>query len=102
MGRILTGILGLVVGLALGTVFGGGMIAGTATGVGIATGLSAGICSTVTAARGAGLLDEDQIGEVLSRAAAELGGTVEAGQLVGSVAQCEEVMANLRAAAAAE
>jgi hypothetical protein len=100
MGRILIGIAGLVVGLVIGGILGASVMTGTAAGIGVATGLSAGICSTVTAANEEGLLTEEQIDQLLTRAATDLGGTVAEEQLVGSVAQCEEVMANLRAAAA--
>lgn len=98
MGRILIGLLGLVAGLVIGAILGGTMIAGTATGIGAATGMSAGICSTVIAATEEGLLTEEEVEQVLTRAAADLGGTVEEGQLVGSVAQCEEVMQGLATA----
>lgn len=100
MGKFLIGFLGLIAGLVVGAVLGGSLIGGAATGVGIATGLSAGICSTVMAASAEDLLGDEQIDQLLTRATTELGGTVESGQLVGSVAQCAEVMENLRTAAA--
>lgn len=97
MGRILFGLVGLVIGL-----IGGAILGGTATGIGIATGMSAGICSTVGEAVEEGLLTEEQVEQVLARPATDLGGTIEEGQLVGSVGQCEEVMQTLRAAAAGD
>jgi hypothetical protein len=99
MGKALIGLLGLVLGLIGGAVVGGSLLGGAATGVGIATGLSAGICSTVTAATEEGLLTEEQVAQVLTRAAADLGGMAEAGELVGSTADCERVMQELMAAA---
>lgn len=99
MGKFLIGLIGLVVGFAGGTVVGGSLLGGAATGVGIATGLSAGICSTVTAATEEGLLTEEQVEQMLTRAAADLGGMAEAGEMVNSVAQCEAVMRELMAAA---
>jgi hypothetical protein len=99
MGKTLIGLLGLVVGLIGGAVVGGSLLGGAATGVGIATGLSAGICSTVTAATEEGLLTEEQVAQVLTRAATDLGGMAEAGELVGSTADCERVMQELMAAA---
>jgi hypothetical protein len=81
MGKTLIGLLGLVVGLIGGAVVGGSLLGGAATGVGIATGLSAGICSTVTAATEEGLLTEEQVAQVLTRAATDLGGMAEAGSL---------------------
>jgi hypothetical protein len=100
MGKTLIGLLGLVVGLIAGAVIGGSLLGGAATGVGIATGLSAGICSTVTAATEEGLLTEEQVAQVLARAATDLGGMAEAGELVGSTADCERIMRELTAAAA--
>ena len=100
MGKFLIGVIGLVVGLIGGAVIGGSLLGGAATGVGIATGLSAGICSTMTAATEEGLLTEEQVAQVLARAASDLGAVAEAGDLVGSVADCERVMQELTAAAA--
>jgi hypothetical protein len=99
MGKTLIGLLGLVVGFIGGAVIGGSLLGGAATGVGIATGLSAGICSTVTAATEEGLLTEEQVQRVLVRAATDLGGTVEAGDIVDATADCERVMQELMAAA---
>jgi hypothetical protein len=99
MGKTLFGLLGLVVGFIGGAVIGRSLLGGAATGVGVATGLSAGICSTVTAAMEEGLLTEEQVQQILARAAADLGGTVEAGDLVAATADCERVMQELTAAA---
>lgn len=72
MGKLLIGIVGLVIGIVAGTFFGRAMIGGAATGVGIATGMSAGVCSTVIAAQEEGLLTTEQVDQVLTRAAADL------------------------------
>jgi hypothetical protein len=99
MSKLLIGPGSLVVGLIGGTVVGGSMLGGAATGLGIATGLSAGICATVTAATEDGLLTEDQVAQMLARATTDLGGMAQAGDLVGSTADCERVMQELMAAA---
>lgn len=101
MRGVLIGIVGLVVGAVLGTMFGGALIGGTAAGVGVATGLSAGICGTVVAAREEGLLTDEEIDQVLSRAAADVAaasGAEPSGELVGSADDCEAVMQRLRSA----
>jgi hypothetical protein len=68
--------------------------------MGIATGLSAGICSTVTAAQEKGLLTDEQIAQVLTRAAEDMGSSVpEGAALVETRAECEGVMQRLREAA---
>ena len=100
MGRVLIGLGGLVVGLIAGALFGGSIVGGTAAGVGIATGLSAGICSTMTAASEEGLLTDAQVDEILARATTDLGGTLEGGQIVGTISDCEQVLQTLREAAA--
>jgi hypothetical protein len=102
MGKALIALIALVVGLGVGTIFGGALLGGTAAGVGIATGLSAGICSTVTAAQEEGLLTAEQIDQVLSRAtadAAAAAGEDAPGALVGSADECAAVMERLRSSA---
>ncbi|MEV8467273.1 hypothetical protein AB0T83_10825 [Fluviibacterium sp. DFM31] len=101
MGKLLIGVIMLVVGLLIGAFVGAPMMIGTAAGVGIATGLSAGICTTVQAAQDEGLLSAEQVDQVLTRAARNIGSdnSVE-GEIVGSAAQCEEVLAKLKEAAA--
>lgn len=100
MGKLLIGLLGLVVGLVGGTVIGGSLLGGAATGAGVATGLGAGICATVTAATAEGLLTEAQVEQVLARAASDLGGTVDPSTFTGTTARCDEVMKELMEAAA--
>jgi hypothetical protein len=96
MGRVVFGIIGLVLGLVGGALFGGSIIGGTAAGMGVATGLSAGICSTMTAASEEGLLTDEQVDQILAHATTDPGGTVEDGQIVGTIADCEQVMQTLR------
>ncbi|SNT41058.1 hypothetical protein [Tropicimonas sediminicola] len=103
MGKVLIGVIGLVVGLVGGAMFGGAMIGGTAAGVGIATGLSAGVCSTIGAAEAEGLLTPEQADQVLTRAAADmaqLSGVEAPGEIVGSTAECEGLMERLSGATA--
>lgn len=103
MSKVTTSILGLIVGLIGGTFFGGSLIGGAATGVGLATGLSAGICSTVQAAQEEGLMTPEQVDQVLTRAAADLAeasGQAGSADIVGIAADCENVMIQLRDAAA--
>lgn len=101
MGKAIIGILALIVGFVGGAILGGGALTGVATGVGVATGLSAGICATVSAAQEEGLLNDEQIAQVLARAAADMGGEVPEGtELVNARQDCEGVMAKLRDAAA--
>jgi len=101
MGKtIITLIIGLVVGGAGALVFGGGALMGVGAGAGIATGLSAGICSTVTAAEELGIMTAEQVDEVLTKAALDATGQAsltDDQKIVGSKAQCDEFMAQLRA-----
>ncbi|MFD0978265.1 MULTISPECIES: hypothetical protein [Roseobacteraceae] len=100
MGKtILTLLVGIVVGGAGALFFGGGALMGVGAGAGIATGLSAGICSTVTAAEELGIMTAEQVDEVLTKAALDATGQAsltDDQMIVGSIAQCEEVMASLR------
>lgn len=98
MGRILIGVVGLVIGLIGGTIFGGSLIGGTAAGIGIATGASAGICMTVQAAGEEGLLTPEEVDQVLTRAAADaaaMAGSDGPGEIVGSTDDCAEVLQRL-------
>lgn len=95
MGRIVFGLLGLVIGAIGGTVFGGALLGGSAAGVGIATGMTAGICTTVTAATEEGLLTSEEVEQVMARAAADLGSTMDAAPEATTVAQCREFMQTL-------
>ncbi|MBF9058464.1 hypothetical protein HKCCSP123_04645 [Rhodobacterales bacterium HKCCSP123] len=95
MGRILFGLVGLILGLVGGTMFGGALLGGSAAGIGIATGMTAGVCTTVMAATEEGLLTAEQVEQVMARAAADLGAATEATPEASTVAQCEEFMENL-------
>ncbi|MDK3074294.1 hypothetical protein QO034_14375 [Sedimentitalea sp. JM2-8] len=102
MGKIVLALICLVVGLFIGTMFGGALIGGSAAGIGIATGLGAGVCSTVQAAQDEGIMTPEQVDQVLNRAAADLAamsGTGTPAAIVGSAAECSEVLARLMAAA---
>lgn len=99
MGKVVYGLIGLVIGAVVGTMFFGALIGGTAAGIGVATGLSAGICSTVQAAVEEELLTPEQVDQVLNRAAsdiAEMSSDVSArSEIVGSANDCQEVMKSL-------
>ncbi len=99
MSKVIVGGLALVVGLLIGTFFGGALTGGAAAGIGIATGLGAGICSTVHAAEEEGLLTPEQIDLVLNRAAADMAamaGQAAPAPVVGSVSDCAGVLDKLR------
>ena len=99
MGKLLIGlIIGLIVGAGGALFFGGGALMGT----GIATGLSAGMCSTISAAVDAGLMSEAQADEIMAVAAEKIAGLAEgeAGEVIGTVANCEDVLQKIRDAAA--
>jgi hypothetical protein len=99
MGKVIISIVSLIAGFIGGAVVGGSALTGMATGAGVATGLSAGICATVTAAAEEGLLSDEEIGQVLSRAATDMGGEVSSEEsLVGSRQDCVDVMVRLREA----
>jgi hypothetical protein len=95
MGRILFGIIGLVVGAIGGTLFGGALLGGSAAGIGIATGMTSGVCSVVMAATEEGLLTPEEVDQVMARAAADLGGAVDATPEATTIAQCEVYMQDL-------
>lgn len=102
MGRILIGLGGLILGLVIG-VLASGAVVGGAAGIGVATGLSGGICAVVTAAQDEGVLTEEEIGQVLRRAASNLSGDAALPddlEVVGNAEECQQVMARLREAAA--
>lgn len=99
MGKLLVGLIGLVVGAGIGVLVLAPVVGGAAAGIGIATGLSAGVCSTIQAAQAEGLLDAAQVDQVLNRAAAdmsELAGTSASGEMVGGLDDCSAVMDQLR------
>ena len=96
MSKILIPLLFLIIGLFAGSLVVAPLMPGAAAGIGIATGLSAGICSTVKAAMDEDLLTAEQVDQVLTRAASNVSGaTGDAGEIVGSAAQCDEILAKL-------
>lgn len=105
MSKTVVGLLSLVVGLLVGAV-GGGMVGiGAGAGIGIATGLSAGACGIGRAAQMEEMLTEEQVDQVFARAVANLQDLVpeedtSGEEMVVTMAECEELLAGLRAAAA--
>ena len=93
------GLIGVVIGLIGGFMTMGAAV-GAGAGAGIAVGLSAGICTTVKSAETLGLITAEQVDEVISNAATMFGAEVPEGtEIIGSAAQCDETLAQLRAAA---
>ncbi len=92
-------LIGLVLGAVIGVVGAMTLGGGAMMGVGAATGLSMGICSVVEAAQQSGLLTAEQIDQMLAKAAENMSGQPLATDTAtaGSVAQCEQVMRDLRA-----
>jgi len=102
MGKFLIGVIGFVLGLAVGAFGGLNLGGGAMMGAGVATGLSAGICSTVQAAREEGLLTSEQVDQVLDRAArdmAQMASTQPGETILGGAADCAAVLDQLKAAA---
>jgi hypothetical protein len=98
MGKVAISIISLVVGVVIGGIgamtIGGGLI-----GIGVGTGLSAGICMTIEAAEELGLMNDEQVDQVLTKAAENISGVTELPEdqkIVGSAEQCKEVMAKLK------
>jgi hypothetical protein len=100
MGKLAIGIVALLVGLFGGVLVGGPLIGGAMAGAGAGVGLSAGTCMTVRAAQELGYLNDEQIDEVMERAAKDISGSDVAKdqQIVGSAAACRDVMENLEKA----
>jgi len=101
MGKFTVGVVALIAGILVGAVGGGMLFAGVGAGIGVATGLSAGICATIQAAQEEGLIDEQQVDQVLSRAAQDLTGKTdlpEGEKVIGGAAECEAVLARLEEA----
>lgn len=102
MGKVLIGVVALVVGVALGAFGGLSLGGGAMMGAGVATGLSAGICSTVQAAQEEGLLTAEQVNQVLSRSVRDIAemASLPAGEtIVGGAADCAAVLEQLKAGA---
>jgi hypothetical protein len=101
MKSVLLVLLGFVVGGVLG-LFGGGAIGtGVGAGIGIATGVKAGACLAVEAAKEKGFITAEQIDEVFAATADLVGNELpEDHRITGSDAECQQVIADMRQAAA--
>ncbi|MPZ59626.1 MAG: hypothetical protein GEU91_24795 [Rhizobiales bacterium] len=67
---IVVALLALVVGLGLGTFFGGGLIGAVGGFAGAMAGAQVGVCQTVKTAQANGLLTQEQAGKLLTDAVA--------------------------------
>ncbi len=94
-------LLGLVIGAIAGVFLLSPFVLGIGTGVGVATGLKAGACLTVEAAKEAGFITADQVGEVLNAAIQTIASTEieNATALSAGDAECAKVVEELKAAA---
>ena len=98
-------LIGGIAGLILGGIiafFSLSAMVGAGAGAGIAVGLSSGVCLTVNAAQELGIMTAEQVDEVLNQASnsvRETAGAAAGPEIVGSAAQCDEVLARLRTAA---
>ncbi|WP_109464882.1 hypothetical protein [Albibacillus kandeliae] len=91
-------IIGLLIGLIIGGVGGVTLAGGGMMGAGVATGLATGICATVQAAQKEGIMTPEQVDQVLSRAAADLGAQMDElseADTAGSADQCAAFMSKL-------
>lgn len=96
---LIGGLVGLVLGV-IGAFTTMGAAVGAGAGAGVAVGLSAGICSMARSAQDLGLMTADQVDEVMAHAATPFGGDIPDGtEMVGSASQCNEALAEIRAAA---
>ena len=98
MGKITIAIISLVIGIVIGGV-GAMTIGGGLMGIGVATGLSSGICMTIEAAEELGLMNDEQVAQVLTKATENISGVTELPEdqkIVGSAEQCKEVMAKMK------
>lgn len=105
MGKALIAIAALVLGLVVGGLGGAALGIGGGAGIGIATGISAGACGIVQAAQQEGLLTDEEVDQVFTRALADFRDMTPDAEgteapLAGGAAECDAVMARLREAAA--
>ncbi len=99
MGKLL---IGLVVGLGIGAFGGLNFGGGAMMGAGVAAGLSAGVCATVQAAQEEGLMTDEQVDQVLGRAAADLAAAASLPaeeKMVGGAADCAAILEKIKAGA---
>jgi len=99
MGKFVIALITLVVGMLIGgfgaLTFGGGAM----MGVGLGTGLTTGVCMTVQAAEDLGLMTPAQVDQVLTRAAENLAGHVDASdefKTTDTSAECKEFLAKFK------
>ncbi len=100
MKSLLLILLGLVIGAIAGVFLLSPFVLGIGTGVGVATGLEAGACLTVEAAKEAGFITAEQVGEVLNAAIRTIAATEieNAAALSAGDAECAKVVDKLKAA----
>jgi len=84
MGKLGIGVLGLVVGIAIGF-FGSARLVGKAAGAGAGAGLVTGICVVVEGGKAAGVLTDDEVGTILARVATDYGASVPEGTDMSSL-----------------
>ncbi|WP_171237977.1 hypothetical protein [Ruegeria sp. HKCCA5763] len=95
MGKVIIGIVGLIIGFIGGAIFDGSLIGGTAAGIGIARGASAGICMTVQATEDKGPLTRQEIDQSLTQTAANAAAIFDTdapGEVVGGEDNCAKVL----------
>lgn len=97
MGKLGVAILGLLIGVVGGAVLVGPLIGGAMAGAGAGIGLSTGTCLTVKVAQELGYLSDEQVDEVLTKAAEDLTSqpVAEGQEIVGSAAACEKALEKL-------
>jgi len=96
-------VVGFVIGGIVGVLGGGAVGTGVGAGIGIATGMQAGACLTVEAAKEKGFVTAEQIDEIFAAAAETMRTEVNVGDttdFANSDAECQEVVARLKQAAA--
>ncbi len=94
-------VVGIVIG-AVASLLLAPMAVGVGAGVGILTGLKAGACLTVEAAKAEGLINAQQVDQILRAAGKQIASTGAADNevgLTGSDAECAKVVADLKKAA---
>ena len=96
-------LLGILVGGVIGVAGGGVIGTGLGVGAGIVTGLKAGACFTVEAAKEHGLITSEQIGDIFVAVSRSMDANFDpatAGGFPISDAQCQQVVADMKAAIA--
>lgn len=97
MNKFLVALIAFALGVAA-TVGVMRLATGPMVGAGVGIGLAQGMCMVVQAGKSSGVLTDDQIGTILTRATEEFGGAVPAGtDMTTAAADCEAAMAKLKA-----